>query len=103
MIDRALKQAEDKMAKAIEVTREEFVGVRTGRASPALGQSLTVDYYGAPTPLQQPPLGTTPPGPPSPPQGFFLPPRTPDPRSPESKKRSGRATSGSRRRTTARP
>src|SRR5258706_13937601 len=53
MIDKALKQAEDKMAKAIEVTREEFVGVRTGRASPALVQRLTVDYYGAPTPLQQ--------------------------------------------------
>jgi len=53
MIDKALKQAEEKMAKAIEVTREEFAGVRTGRASPALVQRLTVDYYGAPTPLQQ--------------------------------------------------
>lgn len=53
MIDKALKQAEDKMAKAIEVTREEFIGVRTGRASPALVQRLTIDYYGAPTPLQQ--------------------------------------------------
>jgi ribosome recycling factor len=53
MIDNALKQAEEKMAKAIEVTREEFVGVRTGRASPALVQRLQVDYYGALTPLQQ--------------------------------------------------
>ena len=53
MIDKALKQAEEKMVKAIEVTREEFVGVRTGRASPALVQRLQVDYYGAPTPLQQ--------------------------------------------------
>lgn len=53
MIDRALKQAEEKMRKAIEVTREEFVGVRTGRASPALVERLTVDYYGAPTPLRQ--------------------------------------------------
>ena len=41
------------MAKAIELTRDEFVGVRTGRASPALVQRLTVDYYRAPTPLQQ--------------------------------------------------
>jgi ribosome recycling factor len=53
MIDRALKEAEEKMRKAIEATREEFVGVRTGRASPALVQRLTVEYYGAPTPLQQ--------------------------------------------------
>ena len=53
MIDRALKQAESKMAKAIEVTREEFAGFRTGRASPQLLQKITVDYYGAPTPMQQ--------------------------------------------------
>jgi ribosome recycling factor len=53
MIDQALKQAESKMAKAIEVTREEFAGFRTGRASPQLLQKLTVDYYGAPTPMQQ--------------------------------------------------
>lgn len=53
MIDQALKQAEDKMHKAIEVTREEFSGFRTGRASPQLLQKITVDYYGAPTPMQQ--------------------------------------------------
>lgn len=53
MIDQALKQADEKMKKAIEVTREEFASIRTGRASPALVQRLTIDYYGAPTPLQQ--------------------------------------------------
>jgi ribosome recycling factor len=53
MIDKALKQAEEKMAKAIEVVREEFGGVRTGRASPALVQRLQIDYYGTQTPLQQ--------------------------------------------------
>lgn len=53
MIDQELKQAEEKMKKAIEVTREEFAGVRTGRASPALVQRITVDYYGTQTPLQQ--------------------------------------------------
>lgn len=53
MIDAAMKQAESKMHKAIEVTREEFAGVRTGRASPALVQRIIVDYYGSPTPLQQ--------------------------------------------------
>jgi ribosome recycling factor len=53
MIDKALKQAEEKMTKAIEVVREEFGGVRTGRASPALVQRLQIDYYGTQTPLQQ--------------------------------------------------
>lgn len=53
MVDKALKDAEGKMRKAIDVTKEEFGGVRTGRASPGLVQRLTVDYYGAPTPLQQ--------------------------------------------------
>lgn len=53
MVEEALKQAEQKMRKAIEVVREEFGGVRTGRASPQLLQRLSVDYYGSPTPLQQ--------------------------------------------------
>jgi ribosome recycling factor len=53
MINQALEQAESKMQKAIEVTREEFGGVRTGRASPQLLQRLTVDYYGSQTPMQQ--------------------------------------------------
>ena len=53
MIDEALKSADHKMHQAIEVLREEFVGVRTGRASPALVQRINVEYYGTPTPLQQ--------------------------------------------------
>ena len=53
MVDEALKQAEQKMQKAIEVARDEFGGFRTGRASPQLLQRLTVDYYGSQTPLQQ--------------------------------------------------
>ncbi|MFN2614764.1 MAG: ribosome recycling factor [Actinomycetota bacterium] len=53
MIDQAMKSAEYKMHQAIEVLRDEFVGVRTGRASPALVQRITVDYYGSQTPLQQ--------------------------------------------------
>jgi ribosome recycling factor len=53
MVDEALKQADQKMQKAIEVTREEFSSVRTGRASPHLLERLTVDYYGSQTPLQQ--------------------------------------------------
>jgi ribosome recycling factor len=53
MIDDTLREAEVKMSRAIEVAKEEFSGIRTGRANPALINRLTVDYYGAPTPLQQ--------------------------------------------------
>ncbi|MCC7075516.1 MAG: ribosome recycling factor [Acidimicrobiia bacterium] len=41
------------MHKAVEVTKEEFAGIRTGRASPALVERMKVDYYGTETPLQQ--------------------------------------------------
>lgn len=53
MIDEALKSAEEKMRKALEVAREDFSSVRTGRASPAILQRITVEYYGTATPLQQ--------------------------------------------------
>jgi ribosome recycling factor len=53
MIDDTLREAEGKMSRAIEVAKEEFSGIRTGRANPVLIARLTVDYYGAPTPLQQ--------------------------------------------------
>lgn len=53
MIDDALLEAEDKMDKAVQFCRDEFVGIRTGRANPQLFQGIMVDYYGAPTPLQQ--------------------------------------------------
>ena len=53
MIEDTLREAEAKMGRAIEVAKEEFSGIRTGRANPALVNRLTVDYYGAPTPLQQ--------------------------------------------------
>nr|WP_223875195.1 ribosome recycling factor [Nanchangia anserum] len=41
------------MDKAVEHCREEFAAIRTGRANPALFTGINVDYYGAPTPLQQ--------------------------------------------------
>ncbi|HYT25384.1 MAG TPA: ribosome recycling factor [Actinomycetota bacterium] len=53
MIEDTLNEAETKMGKAIEVAKEEFSGIRTGRANPALLHRLTVEYYGTPTPLQQ--------------------------------------------------
>lgn len=48
-----LSTTEDKMRKAVEVTKSEFAGIRTGRASPALVERMKVDYYGTETPLQQ--------------------------------------------------
>src|SRR4051794_36790942 len=41
------------MDKAVEVAKEDFSAIRTGRATPALFSKVMVDYYGAPTPLQQ--------------------------------------------------
>ena len=48
-----LKGAGHKMERAVEVTREEFAGVRTGRATSAILNRVTVDYYGTPTPMNQ--------------------------------------------------
>src|SRR5436190_6796331 len=41
------------MAKAVDVCKDDFATVRTGRANPALFEKIMVDYYGTPTPLQQ--------------------------------------------------
>src|SRR5262249_23055542 len=48
-----LFDAEERMEKAIGVFRDELRGLRTGRASPALVDTLKVEYYGSPTPLRQ--------------------------------------------------
>lgn len=53
MIEDTLLEAEEKMDKAIEVAKEDFSAVRTGRANPAMFHKVMVDYYGSPTPLQQ--------------------------------------------------
>lgn len=53
MIDQTLREADTKMGKAVEHTREEFAAIRTGRAHPAMFAQITADYYGTPTPLQQ--------------------------------------------------
>ena len=51
--DEILFDAEERMEKAIGVFRDELRGLRTGRATPALVDSLKVEYYGSPTPLKQ--------------------------------------------------
>ncbi len=47
------KKTIERMESAIDALKKEFGSVRTGRASLALLDGITVDYYGNPTPLQQ--------------------------------------------------
>ena len=53
MIDELLQDAREHMDKSVDATRHKFGSVRTGRASTALLDRITVDYYGAQTPLKQ--------------------------------------------------
>ena len=53
MINDVLREAEGRMRRAVEALREDLMGLRTGRASPALLDRVRVDYYGTPTPLNQ--------------------------------------------------
>lgn len=52
-IEESLFEAEEKMDKAVEVAKEDFSNIRTGRAHSGMFNKLEVEYYGAPTPLQQ--------------------------------------------------
>src|SRR5262249_24817209 len=51
--DEILFDGEERMEKAVEVFRNELRGLRTGRATPALVDSIRVEYYGSPTALKQ--------------------------------------------------
>ncbi len=53
LTDELIADARDRMSKSVEATQGEFGSVRTGRASPALLDRVTVDYYGAQTALKQ--------------------------------------------------
>lgn len=53
MIDEVLLEAEEKMEKTVDSFTGRIAKVRTGRASPAMLDSVMVEYYGAPTPLNQ--------------------------------------------------
>lgn len=53
VIPEIIKDAETKMAAAVDHAREEFGAIRTGRAHPAMFNKIMVDYYGSMTPLQQ--------------------------------------------------
>ena len=53
MINDTLNEADQKMGKSVDATREEFAAIRAGRAHPSMFSKILVDYYGTPTPLQQ--------------------------------------------------
>ncbi len=53
MVEDVLKDCEERMAKSCEVFRRELAGIRAGRATPALLEKITVDYYGTPMPVNQ--------------------------------------------------
>ena len=48
-----LANTRSRMGMSVEALKRELSTIRTGRASPALVENLTVDYYGVPTPLVQ--------------------------------------------------
>ena len=53
MIKESISIAEERMTKAMQALRRDFSTIRTGRASPALLDRVTVEYYGTDTPLNQ--------------------------------------------------
>jgi ribosome recycling factor len=53
VIDETLLEAEEKMEKAVAVAKEEFAGIRTGRAHPSMFNKITAEYYGTQTPVNQ--------------------------------------------------
>ena len=52
-MDERVQKYEDKMKKTLSGFEAEIATIRAGRANPHILDKLTVDYYGAPTPLQQ--------------------------------------------------
>ena len=53
MIREILANADERMQKTVEAMHNDLSTIRTGRATPALVEWLSVDYYNMPTPLQQ--------------------------------------------------
>jgi ribosome recycling factor len=53
VIDETLFEAEEKMEKAVSVAKDDLASIRTGRANPSMFNKIVVDYYGAPTPVNQ--------------------------------------------------
>jgi ribosome recycling factor len=51
--DDVVLESDDKMEKSVELLKQDYRGMRTGRAHPGLVEPLRVEYYGSPTPLRQ--------------------------------------------------
>ncbi|HAX03997.1 MAG: ribosome recycling factor [Tenericutes bacterium GWC2_34_14] len=51
--DLILMECEDHMSKTVDVMKKDFASIRTGRANPAILDRITIEYYGAETPLKQ--------------------------------------------------
>ena len=51
--EEVLLETDSRMQRSVEALRRELNTIRTGRASPALIETLTVEYYGVPTPMNQ--------------------------------------------------
>ena len=56
MVDTFLKETETKLEKAVESTKDKFASIRAGRANVSMLDGISVDAYGAPSPLSQ--IGT---------------------------------------------
>ncbi|MFS3128713.1 ribosome recycling factor [Nocardioides sp. Bht2] len=52
-MNQVLSEADAKMGKSVEATREEFVAIRAGRAHPSMFNKISAEYYGSQTPLNQ--------------------------------------------------
>lgn len=52
-VEEIMSDGKEKMEKAVAQLKKSFGSVRTGRANPLILEKVTVDYYGAPTPLRQ--------------------------------------------------
>jgi ribosome recycling factor len=53
MVQEIMNDTKDRMTKGIQSLKREFTTIRTGRANPSILDKIQVDYYGAPTPLNQ--------------------------------------------------
>ena len=53
LANKILSEADEKMSKAVDVAKEDFGAIRTGRAHPSMFAKIMVDYYGTFTPLSQ--------------------------------------------------
>ena len=52
-MEQVLKTAEEKMNKSVNALQNEYTAIRAGRANPAVLDKVQVEYYGAPTPVNQ--------------------------------------------------